>query len=229
MVRHQRAEPASPQRPTCKSSSFTEYPKWGLSHRRFGTENSLDWHEISVAHCLPLSIGLTISFFAKPRQEVNFCSWRANTFKARLANVYTKYCRKAIQWHFCDNSLPWALESLGLSWSYLATLSLHVCAEPNGSSKQSSLIKWQFFKRESIIREELVREQDGRLHANPSALEKTCCKRERHEATEPVRSTREEWSSKAPVKDCEHLHAVYWSESLNAVVPNSSDLVSSKN
>ena len=30
-------------------------------------------------------------------------------------------------------------------------------------------------------------EQDGRLRANASGLGRTCCKRERYEATEPVR------------------------------------------
>ena len=48
-----------------------------------------------------------------------------------------------------------------------------------------------FLKRESTIREKLVREQNGRLHANPIGLGGICFKWERYEATEPVRFTRE--------------------------------------
>ena len=59
---------------------------------------------------------------------------------------------------------------------------------------QYNLVKWQSFKRESIIREKLVREQDGRLHASPSSLGRICCKRERSDATEPVRLNREDCS-----------------------------------
>ena len=71
---------------------------------------------------------------------------------------------------------------------------------------QSSLIKWQFFKRESIIREreKLIREQDGRLRANASSLGRICCKRERYEATEPVRLTREGCISSWSHKDGAH-------------------------
>ena len=57
---------------------------------------------------------------------------------------------------------------------------------------QSSVVKWQLVKRESFVREKLVREQSGRLHANLSGLGRTCCKRERYAATEPVRLTRED-------------------------------------
>ena len=65
---------------------------------------------------------------------------------------------------------------------------------------QYDLVKWQFFERESIIREKVVREQDGRLHANLSGLERICWKRGRHictfihEATQPVCLTREDCS-----------------------------------
>ena len=46
---------------------------------------------------------------------------------------------------------------------------------------QSSLLTRKFFKRESIIRQKLVGEQDG-VACNPPDLGRFCCKRERCEA-----------------------------------------------
>ena len=63
---------------------------------------------------------------------------------------------------------------------------------PGCANIQSSLVKWQFFQRKTIIRKKLLREWDGKLRANFSGLGRICCKRERYEATEPVRLTSED-------------------------------------
>ena len=54
---------------------------------------------------------------------------------------------------------------------------------------QSSLVKCRSSMRELILREKLVREQGGRLDANPSGLGRIWCKRERYEAVYLVGET----------------------------------------
>ena len=95
--------------------------------------------------------------------------------------------------------LQTSLEMTGLIWtcalyrttpSCLTVVDHTASIETPGTRKQSSLVKRQFLKWESIIREKLVRENDGRLHATPSR--KIWCRRERYEATGPVRLNKED-------------------------------------